>query len=261
MSQYLYEIKFWLKSIVWHFHTIYMLISLGTISFVYSRFFRKYFRFPKLNKIIFWSFGFTIYFVVSSFLSWSEHEIEIQDKNKEIAKIEIKAEKLEKNTVRLSNNLEEKNNLIQSLTATNQGLLVKRRQISPRTISKSKDRPEVYVLKTEMKTKEELFGLENVLENSGAIGAFVKARLVIKFDNIAEPEIQHRIFIPPHNTKVLTTFFNEQDYNSVIHGTKKLEIDIYLDYVANDEQKTKYPAVIEHRAYIPKINSFNIAQR
>jgi hypothetical protein len=125
MSQYLYEIKLWLKSIVWHFHTIYTLISLGTISFAYNRYFRKYFRFPKLNKIIFWSFGFTIYFVVSSFLSWNEHEIEIQDKNNEIAKIEIKAEKLEKNNVRLSNNLEEKNNLIQSLTATNQGLVGK----------------------------------------------------------------------------------------------------------------------------------------
>jgi hypothetical protein len=259
MSQYLYEIKFWLKSIVWHFHTIYILISLGTISFVYSRFFRKYFRFPKLNKIIFWSFGFTIYFVVSSFLSWSEHEIEIQDKNHEIAKIEIKAEKLEKNNVRLNNNLEEKNNLIQSLTATNQGFLVKRHQPSPRTISKSKERPEVYLLKTEIKTKEELYRLENVLENSGAIGAFVKTRLVIKFDNIAEPEIHYSIFIPPHNTKALTTFFNEQDYNSIIHGTKQLEVDIYLDYVANDEQKTKYPTVIEHRAYNPKINSFNIA--
>lgn len=261
MPQYLYEIKLWLKSIVWHLHTIYTLISLGTISFVYSRFFRKYFRFPKLNKIIFWSFGFTIYFVVSSFLSWSEHEIEIQDKNKEIAKIEIKAEKLENNNVRLSNQLEERNNFIQSLTATNQGLLVKRHHTSPRTVSKSKDKPEVYVLKTEMKTKEELYGLENVLENSGAIGAFVKTRLVINLENIAEPEIHHSIFIPPHSTKVITTFFKEQDYKSIIHGTKQLEVDIYLDYVANDEQKTKYPTVIEHRAYIPKINSFNIAQK
>jgi hypothetical protein len=57
-----------------------------------------------------------------------------------------------------------------------------------------------------MKTKEELYGLENVLENSGAIGAFVKTRLVIKFDNIAEPEIHHSIFIPPHNTRHLLLF-------------------------------------------------------
>ena len=261
MPQYLDEIKLWLISIVWHLHTIYTIIILGTISFVYCRIFRKYFRFPKLNKIIFWSFGFIVYFVISSYLSWSEHEIEIQDKNKEIAKIEVKAEKLENNNVRLNNQLEERNNSIQSLTASNQALLVKRLRTSPRPVSKSKDKPEVYVLKTEMKTKEELYALENVLENSGAIGAFVKARLVINLDNIAEPEFYHSVFIPPHNTKVITTFLNEQDYKSIIQGKKQLEVDIYLDYFANDEQKTKYPTVIERRAYVPKINSFNIAQK
>ncbi|MBI1823492.1 MAG: hypothetical protein HY200_05150 [Nitrospirae bacterium] len=251
----------WLKSIVWHLHTIYTLISLGTISFVYNRFFRKYFSFPKLNEMLFWFFGFTIYFVFSSYFSWSEHELEIQDKNKEIARIEIKAEKLENNNVQLSNQLEERNNFVQSLTATNQGLLIKRRQKSPRIVSKSKDKPDVYVLKTEMKTKGGLYELVNILENSGAIGAFVKTRLVINLDNHAETDIHHSIFLPPHNTKIITTYFNEQNYLSIIHGTKQLEVDIYLDYVANDDDKTKYPTVIERRAFVPKMNSFNVAQK